>query len=209
MATEGSRVRRPGGRSERVRRAVAQAVLDLLAEGRVVIGHSEVAERAEIHRSTLHRRWPTRASLVEEAMTLHTGHIEAPDSGDFAQDVFALARNLAAFFASPAEIAASKALIMHVDPEADQAQVGHWRTLSVELAAPFRRAIERGDIQADANPLVLLNILTGPLVIFPLFFGSAPEMRLVDEVALAVIRAAKATPEVERRALERLRPSDG
>ncbi|WP_181722632.1 TetR/AcrR family transcriptional regulator [Nocardia gipuzkoensis] len=206
MATERPAGRRPGGRSERVRQAVAQAVLDLFAEGKVVVTHSEVAERAGVTRSTLYRRWPTRSALVEEALTFHTAHIDVPDTGSFAEDVFSLASKLAAFFADPTEIATSKALAMHADPDADNAQVDHWLTLMTDLAAPFRRAIERGDVQADANPLALLYVLVGPLVMFPLFLGNAPEPWFVNEVAFTVIRAAKPTPEVEQCALELLGP---
>jgi AcrR family transcriptional regulator len=185
---------------------VAQAVLDLFAEGKVVITHSEVAERAGVNRSTLYRRWPTRAALVDEAMTLHTSHIEIPDTGNVADDIFLLAHNLAAFYADPTEMATSKALAMQAEPDADNSQAEHWLPLMTDLASPFRHAIERGDVQADANPWVLLSILVGPLVFSPLFLGSALEPWFVDEIALTVIRAAKPTPEVEQRALELIGP---
>jgi AcrR family transcriptional regulator len=206
MAMERPNGRRPGGRSEQVRQAVAQAVLDLLAEGQVVLTHSEVAGRAGVNRSTVYRRWPTRSALIEEALTLHTARIDVPDTGNFAEDVFSLAGKLAAFFADPAEIATSKALVMHADPDADDAQIAHWLTLTTDLATPFRRAVDRGDVQADANPVALLYILLGPLVVFPLFLGNAPEPWFVDEVAFTVIRAAKPKPEIEQRAHELLGP---
>jgi AcrR family transcriptional regulator len=177
-------------------------VLDLLVEGGGAFNVSDVAERAGVHRSTLHRRWPTRASLVEEALTLHTSHIEAPDTGDFAQDLFALAHELATFFADPIEIATNIALATHVDPETDDATVRHWSSLGAALELPFRRAVECGDVQADANPIALLNLLIGPLVVYPVFMGASPEPWFVDELALGVVRAAKPTPSVEDRALE-------
>jgi AcrR family transcriptional regulator len=194
--------RRPGGRTERTRRAVAQAVLDLFAEGNSNINVSEVAERSGVHRSTLHRRWPTRTSLIAEALALHTSEVEIPDTGDFASDVFALAHTLAAFFVDPTELAMTIAVATHTDPELDDLTVDQWSTLMTDLVVPVNRAVERGDVQADVNPLVLFSMLIGPLVICPVFMSGVPEPWFVDELALAVIRAANPAPHVEARALE-------
>jgi AcrR family transcriptional regulator len=177
-------------------------VLDLLAEGNSSFTLSEVAERSGVHRSTLHRRWPTRESLVEEALTLHTSAIEVPDLGAFADDMLALAHVLAEFFARPTEIAANRALAVHLDPEADRATINVWSSMTPELTRPFVRAIDRGEIAADTNPGVLLVLLTGPLVMCPVFMQAVPAPWYVDELALAVIRAAKPSPAVEARALE-------
>jgi AcrR family transcriptional regulator len=192
---------RPGGRTERTRRAVAQAVLDLLAEGNSALNPSDVADRAGVHRSTLHRRWPTREALVDEALNLYSSRLDVPDTGSFADDLIGLARALAAFFVDPSEIAGLRALAMRASPDPDPISE-YWISWATELAAPFQRAIERGDIGAETNALVLLNLLIGPFVVCPVFMQGAPHPWFVDEIALAVILAAKPTPEVEARALE-------
>ena len=193
---------RPGGRTERTRRAVAQAVLDQFAEGDSGLNVSEIAARAGVHRSTLHRRWPTRAALLEEALTLHTSRIEIPDTGGIADDIVALARGLAGFFGDPVEVALNAALVTHADRQVDAAQVAHWISLLPDLARPLRKAIERGELRADMDPLVLLNLLIGPLVMYTTLVHTTPEPWLVDQLALALVRAGKATPRVEERVLE-------
>jgi AcrR family transcriptional regulator len=202
---------RPGGRTERTRRAVAQAVLDLFADGESGLNMSEIAARAGVHRSTLHRRWPTRAALIEEALTLHTSRIEIPDTGSFADDIVALARSLAGFFSDPVEVALNAALAIHADRQVDAAQIAYWISLLPDVARPIQQAIERGELQADMDPLVLLNLLIGPLLMYTALVHTTPEPWLVDQFALAVGRAGKATRQVEERVLELIgqRPERG
>ncbi|MEV1246343.1 TetR family transcriptional regulator [Nonomuraea sp. NPDC050022] len=58
-------VRRPGGRSARVRTAVHEAVLDLLRkEDWDSLSLARVAERSGVHQATLYRRWGTLGALI-------------------------------------------------------------------------------------------------------------------------------------------------
>jgi AcrR family transcriptional regulator len=181
---------------------VAQAVLDLVAEGDATLNMSEIATRAGVHRSTLHRRWPTRAALLEEALTLHTAGIEVPDSGSFADDIVVFARSLAGFFSDPVEVALNAALATHADRQVDAAHISYWLSLLPDLARPIEQAVERGELDADIDPLVLLSLLIGPLLVFTTLVHTTPEPGVVDQLALAVVRAGRATREVEARVLE-------
>src|SRR5262245_5645867 len=86
---------RAGGRSEEVRRRVARACLDLLAEGHATFGPVEVARHAGVSRATLHRWWPAKEDLLREALSLHTRELAVPDTGSWARDVEMFARRLA------------------------------------------------------------------------------------------------------------------
>ena len=108
--------RRPGGRTERNRQAVATAVLELLRAGDTELNPAVVAEVAGVGRSTVYRRWPTRSDLLREAHTEHTRDLRIPDTGSLTEDVHRLARMLAAFFSDPTEIAMSVAMAAHADP---------------------------------------------------------------------------------------------
>ena len=60
--------RRPGGRSARVRSAVLAATLEVLVEtGYDGMTVDAVAARAGVHKTTVYRRWPTKAALVAAA----------------------------------------------------------------------------------------------------------------------------------------------
>ena len=193
---------RPGGRTERTRHAVAQAVLDRFAEGDSQLNVSEIAARAGVHRSTLHRRWPTRSALLDEALTLHTSQIEIPDTGSFADDIVVLARSLADFFSDPVEVALNVAIATHTDPQIDADHVAYWIKLAPDLGQPFQHAIERGELQSDTDPFVLLSLLIGPLTMFTTLAHAPPEPWLVDQFALAVARAGNAPRRVEERLLK-------
>lgn len=181
--------RRPGGRTERVRRAVAEAVLQLLTEGARDFGVAEVALRAGVHRSTVHRRWPTRADLIAEALTLHTSRLHIPDTGSFEKDMRELTAALAAFFAGPVELAMNSAMASANDPQLSEAITGHWTPVVEAMTMTVKRAIERGELGEDADPEMAIDLLTGPLVTHTLLMREQPQGAYVQRLADAVIRS--------------------
>ena len=75
MSTTKPRVgeQRPGGRAERVRTAVLEAAAELLTEvGYDKMRVEDVAARAGVHKTTVYRRWPTKAALTADATALHS-----------------------------------------------------------------------------------------------------------------------------------------
>jgi AcrR family transcriptional regulator len=63
---------RPRGRprSEQAERAILRATLELLAEGQTIAGLSmeAVAARAAVGKATIYRRWPSKESLIIDAL---------------------------------------------------------------------------------------------------------------------------------------------
>src|SRR5262249_22261565 len=135
---------RAGGRSDEVRRRVAAACLELLAEGAVELGPSEVARRAGVSRATLHRWWPTTADLLHEALAHHTRALEAPDTGSWAGDLRAFARRLAAFFADPVEVGQNAVMASGAHPDYTAAVLEHYAPLFADWRSMLGRAQVRG-----------------------------------------------------------------
>ncbi len=183
---------RPGGRTERNREAVAKAVLALLREGDTELRAADVAERAGVGRSTIYRRWPTRADLLREAQSEHTRELRVPDTGDFADDIRRLARILARFFSQPTEIAMSVAMAAHAESEFTQWQIDYWNEHAIDLARPFFAAIERGELAPSADPQVLTEMLIGPMVMRTVVMKQGLPRAFVERLAEHVIRAARA-----------------
>src|SRR5436305_14781264 len=80
---------RPGGRSARVRAAVHRAVKDLLAENTAeALTLPVIAARAQVHPTTLYRRWGSLAELLGEVATSRfSGDIVVPDTGSLREDL--------------------------------------------------------------------------------------------------------------------------
>src|SRR2546425_529533 len=96
-------VRRPGGRSARVRAAVHQAVTDLVAErgyGEFTVG--DVAARAGVADTSVYRRWGTlEALLTDVALTRLNTQSPMPDTGSLAGDLHAYAAQVAREITGP------------------------------------------------------------------------------------------------------------
>src|ERR1700759_3493227 len=88
MATRG----RP--RSLSADQAIAAATVELLADnGFSGLKIERVADRAGVGKTTIYRRWPTKAELVVAALTLYDEDYDAPDSGNAYADTLTVLRH--------------------------------------------------------------------------------------------------------------------
>lgn len=78
---------RPGGRTERVRKAVADAVIELIEQEGIEFEIKAVAQLSGVGRATIFRRWPDRASLIGEALVEHVSHFEVTMTGNWEEDL--------------------------------------------------------------------------------------------------------------------------
>ncbi|MCU4186727.1 TetR/AcrR family transcriptional regulator [Acidiferrimicrobium sp. IK] len=187
--------RRPGGRSERVRAAVADAVLELFRERQFSFGVTEVADRAGVHRATVYRRWPTRGDLIAEALSSFFRGISIPDTGSWPRDVHALASALARFFNDPVEIGVITSLITDADPLAAEVIRRHWDPIVECMKDVVERAKTRGEIAAHIESGRIIEMLIGPFVVHTVVVRRSISRRHVTEIAELVVRAALHPPE--------------
>ena len=105
--------KRPGGRSaDNLARIVAATGELLVEKGYGRLSTEEVAERAGVHRSTVHRRFPTRAELVAHLMTtLARERVPVPDTGSLAGDLLAFARDVRRATPDPIAGALTRAVV--------------------------------------------------------------------------------------------------
>ena len=79
---------RPGGRTARTRRAVHDAVRELLSEPGTELSIPAVAARSGVHETTVYRRWRTIESLVlDVALERVTAESPVPATGDLRADL--------------------------------------------------------------------------------------------------------------------------
>lgn len=177
---------RPGGRTERNRQSVGAAALALIRRGETALSPALVAEEAGVARSTVYRRWPTRADLLREAQALHIRSLRVPDTGDFERDLNQLALRLAKFFSDPTEVAMNVAMATHVDPEFNDWQVEAWKDTNADISLPFVRAIERSEISKDIDVASLVEMLVSPMIVRTVImkepFGAGDARRIAHQV---------------------------
>ncbi|MCC5578859.1 TetR/AcrR family transcriptional regulator [Microtetraspora sp. AC03309] len=164
-------IRRPGGRSARVRAAVHKAVTALIAErgyGNFTVG--DVADRAGVADSSVYRRWGTLESLLMDvAITWLTTTSPIPDTGGLEQDLRAYAAGVARDVTGPDGLAVLRlVLALSTAGEAGaRARDDFLAERSRQIQGMLDRARDRGEQPPEA--LDILDHLLAPMYIRVLF----------------------------------------
>src|SRR5262245_53158337 len=125
---------RSGGRTEANRQAVARAVLRLLSEGRLNFDFQDVADLSGVHRSTIHRRWPSHDALITEAMAEHTSRLTIDLRGDWRAVTRRITFGLRDFMSDPTELALGRFLPLSDSAELLDIVSRQWGELFAQLA---------------------------------------------------------------------------
>jgi AcrR family transcriptional regulator len=99
--------KRPGGRTAAVSNAIRTAVEELVSErGGERVTIPMVAERAGVNPTTVYRRWPDAATMINELATYHLDPARPlPDTGDLRCDIAAWAGEILAHYRKPVNAA--------------------------------------------------------------------------------------------------------
>jgi len=158
--------RRGRPRSEQADRAILQAATEILAErGLGGMSIEEVAARAGVGKATIYRRWSSRGTLALDAFLAEfQGQQPAPDTGTLRDDMLTALR---AWIRSVTQTSAGAMLAgLIAEAQQDPKLAEAWRERVVErLRAQHKlmldRAVSRGEISADIDQEVLLDLLFG------------------------------------------------
>src|ERR1700744_106108 len=86
---------------------------DLSAGDYADISVESIAARAGVHKTTVYRRWGSKAEIIRQALIgAAAANIAVPDAGDVGEDLRALARAVQAVLSAPAGAALTSALIV-------------------------------------------------------------------------------------------------
>src|SRR3954471_11650443 len=160
--------RRPRGRprSARADRAILDATIELLAErGYGGLTVEAVAARAGVGKSTIYRRWPSKATLAAAAVNaLARQRVPVPDTGDLRDDLVRCVMDpigrhgdiLGRIF--PDLIAE-----MHRNPELSETMLDALAARRSVIQSVLHRAQERGELGSDADLGRIIDLLSGAL----------------------------------------------
>jgi len=169
--------RAPGRpRSAEADRAILQAALELLAEdGYRALTMERVRERSGVGKATLYRRYGSKEELVRAAIVHLNADVPVPeDTGSLMGDFLAAAEEI---LAGAAE---RNALVLMPRLLSDVADDAEMHALFYEhLVAPRRRVVReiierakaRGEIRAELDPDLAIDMMVGPFIYRVLIAG--------------------------------------
>lgn len=165
-------------RSEKARHAILAAAAELLLlRGLGAVSMDAVAERAGVSKATIYRWWPSKEMLALDAL-LDWAATSAParDTGSLRGDLLALVRPWVREITRQPFGRVIAALLTEAQSDPEFAEA--YRTRFVEarreaMRAAFARASERGDVPADLDVEVAVDLIYGPRY-HRLLHGHAP-----------------------------------
>ncbi|MFF7459481.1 TetR/AcrR family transcriptional regulator [Kitasatospora sp. NPDC008115] len=191
----------PARRSEQSRAAILTAAGELVAEigfGKLTI--EKIAARAGVGKQTIYRWWPSKGAVVFDAFLATnenaSGSLALPDTGDLGEDLRALLRLTALELADPAFNRTGRALTAEVLTDPDLLREYRERLLDPLLDVTrdrLRAAREAGQLQADADLDLAVELLYGPLY-YRWLHGLGPlDDGYADQVVAALLGALGTT----------------
>ncbi|GAA1988551.1 hypothetical protein GCM10009754_78300 [Amycolatopsis minnesotensis] len=178
-----------------MRHRILEAAATLIArEGIGGLRYDQVAELAEVNKTSVYRNWPDRTTLIADALTAFAADA-APlhDSGDIDADLVDFLETLAAAMASPqGRSLQSVVAAARENPElravVDEVSGRRQATLHDRL----RTAVERGELPA-IDPRFLGELLTGPVQLFVTRGARAFTRADAHQVCAIVLAGVRAT----------------
>jgi AcrR family transcriptional regulator len=173
-----------------------QRILDttraMLAEsGCAALRLDELARRAGVAKTTVLRRWPSKAAVAAaavERLALHT--VDVPDASTLRDDVRALLNNAVTVFGH-GEGRFVPRLIRESGQHPEIADlvetVIHTRRIGYRRAVA--RAIARGELDPEIDQELLIDLLIGPVWTRLLITNDPLPPSIVDDIVDAVLRA--------------------
>lgn len=159
----------PGAPVRRPRRAeeIFTAALQRLGEvGYERLTIESVAARSGVNKTTIYRWWPSKEALLADAL-LESGLLtfEMPDTGSLRGDLVALGERVAGLLAGDGSVPIAVAVLAAAPCRQELARAGaSFFADRLDRERPiFRRAVQRGELPADADEKLIMDLLDGAL----------------------------------------------
>jgi AcrR family transcriptional regulator len=173
-------------RSERARRAILSAALELCREqGLAKTTMEEIAKRAGVGKQTIYRWWGSKAAVVEEALNEQVGSATSfPDTGDLRADLYTQMSSVASLFVM-AEFTPYVSLIAAAQDDPDLAKSVRENIIEPRVKAcrdRLRHAQQQGQLRRDVDLDDVVELLYAPLYYRLLLHTRPPTHKQVANV---------------------------
>ncbi|UNO39582.1 TetR/AcrR family transcriptional regulator [Streptomyces sp. MST-110588] len=153
------------GGGPRKKQEIFDATLDLLREkGYAGLTIEGVAERSGVNKTTIYRWWPSKGALLGAALIgARQLGLTPPDTGTLQGDLEALLRTMLKLLtdAPAADIVVSALGAATQSPEMAEHARGFFADRLARERPIFERAVARGELPPDTDPMLLVDLLAG------------------------------------------------
>ena len=160
----------------------------------------DVAERSGVNKTTIYRRWPSKAELVAAALAAVLPEAEPIDTGDVRGDLLAAVRQNVALASSRLGRGLWRVLqTERTDPEVEvmaRTFRDRQRAARTKLIA---RAIERGELPASVDARLVAELVFAPIASRVLTFGEKVDEEIASEIIDTVLAGVRARGKAEAR----------
>lgn len=182
-------------RGPRVVDTVLDATLALLAERSYSFSVEDVARLAGVHKTTVYRRFATKAALVGAAIERSTvTQVPVAESADPLADLVALAEAVARALSGPDGARTMRAVLVAAGEDPDVLATAR-RLLTGRFDAAVQilaRAIASGQVRAGVDPVLFWAGIVNPLQVRALLGHPVSEVTARELVALSLDGARSA-----------------
>jgi AcrR family transcriptional regulator len=192
--------RRPGRPRDRAAHAaILQAAIDATREvGYDALAIDAVAARAGVGKATIYRYWTSKEALLAEAVEAIVRSAPVADTGSVEQDLMILMRSTMRMYQDPATpplLSGFIAAMARSPVIAARIRNGFVGVRRAAMREALERGMKRGEIDANANVDLALDLLAGSMLWRSLMNGEAINESYTREVVRRVLSAFAAAPQ--------------
>lgn len=183
-------------RNNEAEASILAASYDLLLEtGFGAVTVEKIAERAKVSKATIYKWWPNKAAVVMDGyLSATSARLPVPDTGSVMDDIIIHATNLASFLRSR-----EGKIITELIGEG-QFDAGLAEAYRARFFAPRRqearhlleRGVTRGELKADLDIGITIDLLYGPLFYRLLITGDELDEAFVKYLITSAFEGIKA-----------------
>jgi AcrR family transcriptional regulator len=172
---------------------VLQAALsELAAVGYVALRLDDVATRAGVAKTTIYRRWATKAEVVHAAIDAVHNEEALPDTGSLRADMLALLERAMAMVSTPEGSAIARMVTMErADPEVDELCRNLRDGGRKHRTRIVVRAQERGEIPAETDALLVMESVFSVVMSRLVRFGEKTDRATCERLIDLVVTGAE------------------
>ncbi len=174
---------RERGRAERVVASVLQATGEELGRvGYAAFKVEDVAARSGVNKTSIYRRWPTKADLVIAVLAQFRDRAVAIDTGSLRQDLRQSLVTIVEMSNDPKYRGILQVVVSRAEPEVEEITQAIRNQQHQMRVAMVERGIARGEIPPATDPSLVADLVAGPVIRRLLTFGDKIGGHYVDAV---------------------------